>query len=507
MKKRSVFATPRFWGFIGFALCFLIPFGYYRGFVPLGYAIVTFAEVILLFNILIIVHELGHFLAAKWQGLKIEKFAIWMGKPLWSKKVDGVEYILGTIPAGGYVALPQMAPMEALEGKNETPREDLPPATPGQKIIVALAGPVFSFGLAVVFACIVWVVGRPVGETEATTTIGYVKADWPAAKAGLQAGDKILSIDHHPISRFGGVGNSVMWRIMTSTDPVIPVTVQRGGQTLTVDVTPLVEPHAFYQRSSPRRIGISPAMETLIVKKVVPDGPAAMAGIVPKDQIVALNGQHLYGDGAIFDEIKANPTAPIHLTVFRNGVTREVTLVPEKPISPAELPKDGPQTDIGIDSWEPGVKLVHPNPIEQVGESAQAVIGTLEALFTPHTTVGASQLSGPIGIMNVLFMVLSSENGWRLALWFAVVINVNLAMLNMFPFPILDGGHITLSIIEWIRKRPLSMAILEPLQTACALFLMGYMLYITFFDAQDSIKMASNSGGDQEIKFAPKQQP
>ncbi len=103
-------------------------------------------------------------------------------------------------------------------------------------------------------------------------------------------------------------------------------------------------------------------------------------------------------------------------------------------------------------------------------------------------------------------MVLSSENGWRLALWFAVVINVNLAILNLFPFPILDGGHITLSVIEWIRKRPLSMAILEPLQTACALFLMGYMLYITFFDAQDSIKMASGSD-DQPIKFAPKQSP
>ncbi len=503
MKKRSVFANPRLLGFIGFLILFMVPFGYFHGFVSAGFALLTFAEVVLLFNILIIVHELGHFLAAKWCGLKIEKFAIWFGKPLWSKKIDDVEYIIGSIPAGGYVALPQMAPMEAVEGKTETPREELPPAAPGQKIIVAFAGPLFSFGLALVFACIVWGVGRPVGETEATTVIGYVKPDWPAAKAGLLAGDKILSIDHHPISRFGGVGNSVMWRIMTSTDPTIPVEVQRGDQNLTVDVTPLVEPHAFWQRSSPRRIGISPAMETLIVKKVVPNGPAAMAGIGPKDQIVALNGQKLYGDGAIFDEIKDHPTTPIQFTVLRKGVTREVTLIPEKPIAPQELPKDGPQTDIGIDSWEPAVTLVHPNPIEQVGESAQAVIGTLEALFTPHTTVGASQLSGPIGIMNVLFMVLSSENGWRLALWFAVVINVNLAMLNLFPFPILDGGHITLSIIEWIRKRPLSMSILEPLQTACAVFLMGYMLYITFFDAQDSIKMASAS--DQEIKFAPKQ--
>ena len=297
-----------------------------------------------------------------------------------------------------------------------------------------------------------------------------------------------------------------MWRIMTSTDPTIPVVVQRGDQVLTFDVTPKVEPHAFWQRSSPRRIGIAPAMETLIVHKVFPFSPAAMAGIAPQDQVLAFNGQHLYGDQPIFDQLKDHPTDPIKLTVLHDGVTREVTLIPEHPISPQELPKDGPQVDIGIESWQPAVTLVHPNPIEQVYEGAQAVIGTLQALFTPHTTVGASQLSGPIGIMNVLFMVLSSDNGWRVALWFAVVINVNLAILNLFPFPILDGGHIALSIIEWIRRRPLSMAYLEPIQTFCALFLMGYMLYITFFDAQDSIKMASNSG-DQEIKFAPKQSP
>ena len=106
--------------------------------------------------------------------------------------------------------------------------------------------------------------------------------------------------------------------------------------------------------------------------------------------------------------------------------------------------------------------------------------------------------------MNIFFSVLSSENGWRLALWLAVVINVNLALLNLFPFPILDGGHILLSIIEWIRRRPLSMAILEPVQTFCALFLISYMLYITFFDVQDSGRMALGAKEDPEVKFAPK---
>ena len=122
-------------------------------------------EVVLLFNLLIGVHELGHFLAARWRGLKIERFAIWFGKPIWKKKINGVEYALGWIPAGGYVALPQMATMEVIEGKTETLRgEPLPNVSPLDKIIVAFAGPLFSFVLAIVFAFVVWGVGKPSNE-------------------------------------------------------------------------------------------------------------------------------------------------------------------------------------------------------------------------------------------------------------------------------------------------------------------------------------------------------
>jgi regulator of sigma E protease len=280
--------------------------------------------------------------------------------------------------------------------------------------------------------------------------------------------------------------------------------VERDGQQLTFQVTPKTESHAFWQRSTPRRIGIAPAREALIVKKVLPYSPAAVAGIGPGDRLTALNGQKLYDPTPIYMAIKDHPGAPLRLTIEKQGMTRDVTLTPERPVSPKVMPKDGPSTDIGIDDFESGLRLVHQNPFEQVSESVQAIVGTLEALFTPHTTVGPSQLSGPIGIMNIFFAVLSSPDGWRLALWLAVVINVNLALLNLFPFPVLDGGHILLSVIEWIRRRPLSMSILEPLQTGCAVLLIGYMLFITFFDAQDSGRIAMNMGGDSEIKFAPK---
>jgi regulator of sigma E protease len=507
-SSKRWFHSFSLWAVLAIVLTILIPLEVRNGPQSLFFSLITFLEVILLFNILIIVHELGHFLAAKRCGLQIDKFAIWFGKPLWSKKVDGVEYILGSIPAGGYVALPQMAPMEAIEGKTDTPREELPPASPWQKIIVAFAGPLFSFGLALVFACIVWIVGKPSTAVEKTTTIGFVTPGGPADKAGVQAGDVIKSINGHKVAHWMGVDDGVTWQIMTSTVTPLTMVVERDGQSRTFEMTPEVDPtvtHHWWDRSTPPKIQIAPEDKDLIVGKVLPYSPAATAGIQKGDRLVALDGVPLLGPYAIDQHMKDSPYAPLNLTILRNHKTLSLIIQPEKPILPTDIPKDEPQTAIGLDLDDTvDVVMDHPTPWHQVRESVDVVRGTLAALFTRNSKVNATQLSGPIGIMNFFFAILSSEDGWRVALWFAVVINVNLAMLNLFPLPVLDGGHIALSIIEWIRRRPLSMSILEPLQTACALALIGYMAFITFFDVQDSGKMVLGSGGG-EIKFAPKQ--
>src|SRR3954469_8590564 len=128
-------------------------------------------EVLALFNLLIVVHELGHFLAARWRGLYIEKFGVWFGKPIWKKTINGVQYSLGSLPFGGFVALPQLAPMDIIEGKADVERQQLPPVKAFDKIIVAVAGPFFSLLLALAFACVVWVVGYPVSEADMTARI------------------------------------------------------------------------------------------------------------------------------------------------------------------------------------------------------------------------------------------------------------------------------------------------------------------------------------------------
>jgi regulator of sigma E protease len=237
---------------------------------------VIILEVLVLFNLLIVVHELGHFLAARWRGLVIEKFGIWFGKPIWKKTINGVQYSLGTIPFGGFVAVPQLAPMDIIEGKADVDRAKLPPISAFDKIIVAVAGPLFSLLLALAFACLVWAVGHPVNESDMTTTIGYVEKDSPAGKAGLLAGDKILEVDGKPVKRFSGMNDSVIWNVVRSEGAAIPFKIERNGKTLSFSVVPYKSETRGWARKSIRQVLIYPA-HTPIIEKVQPSTPAAAA--------------------------------------------------------------------------------------------------------------------------------------------------------------------------------------------------------------------------------------
>jgi len=512
-------------------------------------------EVVLLFNLMIVVHELGHFLAARWRGLVVEKFAIWFGKPIWSKTINGVEYRLGSIPAGGFVAIPQLAPMEALEGKTETDRNQLPPVKPIDKIIVAAAGPAFSLGLAFFFAVLVWIVGKPTSEAEKNTVIGYVAEDGPAAKAGLHPGDEILSVNGVPVTQFAPSGNgrgSIVWNVVRSEGEQIPITYQRDGKTESVEVTPVVPQREGWGRKNLRSIGISPAM-TPRIATVAPGSPEAAAGFEAKDFILTAQGQKLYSMDQLGDVLENSGGKPVPVTIERNGSILEkempplllrinevqkdspaaaaglrkgdvITAVNGTPVSsrmalanivreskgaPIQLTIEGqaktvtmtPQIPSGEENYRIGIVWdfggikwdmdgrpmppTHPNPVQQITSSVTTMWDTITAVAFSHSGIGLQHLSGPVGIMNLYYRLFEREQGWMLALWFSVVLNVNLAIMNLLPIPVLDGGHITLAIVEAIRRRPINVKVLEVVQTSCALLIIGFMLYVTFYDTLD----------------------
>jgi len=455
-------------------------------------------EVLLLFNLLIFVHELGHFIAAKWRGLKVERFAIWFGKPIWKTKLNGVEYALGWIPAGGYVSLPQMATMEAIEGKADS-TEPLPNISALDKTIVAFAGPFFSFLLAMAFAVVVMVVGRPVSEAEMTTIVGFVDKGGPADKAGIQPGDRIISVDGHLVKKFGGMGDSVTWRMVRSEGATVPVKIERAGKIIELNPAPVKEQTKIYQRSGLRQIKILPA-QAAIVGKVSPNSPAAIAGLKIGDQVTLINGEKIYHFAALAQTIEDNPGKAVRLTVQRAGQTLEMEVKPEIPEkSEINRPLVGVVWDI-----DSRTKLAHPGAVEQVVDSVDAMVQTFGALFARGSDIKPQHLGGAVKIMDVYYKLFASEQGWRLALWFSVLMNVNLAVLNLLPVPVLDGGHILLAFLEGIRRKPLSVKIVNAVQTTCAVLLIGFMLYIAFYDVQE---LSFKKEKTPEVIFSPKSAP
>jgi regulator of sigma E protease len=423
--------------------------------------------VLLLFGAAVFVHEFGHFWVARRRGMKVEAFAIGFGPKIFSWRKDGIEYSWRWIPAGGFVKLPQMITSEALEG-GDTTGEPIPPASPWSKILVAFAGPLMNVIFAFVIATVIYFVGLPVALNP--SIIGYVDPDSPEGKMGIQEGDTIVEVNDRPVKSWEDVYPATALA-RTNT---IPVVIRRGGRQQTYYLA--TETNALFGLKT---LNLDPKDHPEVVA-VTGGGAAAAAGVKPKDIVVEFAGVPIAAREQLIKLIQKRPNEPSTIVVRRDGTRLALSVTPRM----------DPRTKyalIGVQLASAAPVYIEqrpgPDAITQVVEVLDMMGNTLSALFHhKETGVGAKDLSGPVGILSVLAVQVKTD--YRLALKFLVMLNINLAILNLLPIPVLDGGHIIMSIIEWIRRKPLSVRFVEYTTTAFAVLLISFMLYVTFFDIQ-----------------------
>ena len=395
------------------------------------------AAVFVLFGAAIFVHEFGHFWVARKLGMKVEEFAIGFGPKIYSWERGGIQYSLRWIPAGGFVKLPQMVTSEALEGQTT---ESVPPAPALHKILVAFAGPFMNVVFAFVMATIIYFVGLPVPVNP--PIIGYVEPGSAEAKLGIQEGDVIKAVDGKTINSW----QDVMIDTVVARTSTMPVVIEHDGKEHSYQLLATTD-----NAIGLKMLNLDPRDHPQVMQ-VMSHTPADKAGLQAKDVILSFAGVPVASREQLIDLIHKRGGQATELRVQRGAqkITLSVTptLDPETKFGQVGVMLGSDSTQVYI------VQKPGPTPWENVHGVVDQTFMVISALIHSHQTgVGAKDLTGPIGILSMLAVWVKTD--YRLALNFLVLLNMNLAIINLLPIPVLDGGHIVMSLIGKFAASPL----------------------------------------------------
>jgi regulator of sigma E protease len=452
------------------------------------FKVLAWVGVAILFSLAVFIHEFGHFLAARWLGLQVDAFSIGFGPAIWKKRSKGVEYRIGCVPFGGYVALPQLDPagMDKVQGKQENEKErekdggePLQDIAAWRRIVVACAGPFGNVALAVVLALFIWAVpGAHTGVTD--TRIGFVEEDGSSWKAGLRPGDCVTEVNGKAVKTWTDLQTEC---VLAGSENKAVVSVLRGTERLAMTL-PLSTNNLF---ETSMLDDVAP-FGLCIVERLVKDSPAAAAGLKEGDTVLAVNRKAVLSAASFIKLMGAAKGSPVELTVRRGKEQMKFAMTPQ-------YSKEAERFLIGVlvgDSSS-AVKpwMMYKDPWGQLKWDSLSVVRVLHGLVRPahhgERMAIAKSLGGPVLIFSMFY------NTVRTSVWDSLgllrMICINLAILNILPIPVLDGGHVIFGLYEIITRRKPHPKVVAALVNTFAVLLLGLMAVLVYRDIVRQVKI------------------